>query len=332
MGFTFSIYELGLVVFGLIGTWLASQSTSPGLRMLAGWGFAAMLVAVLYPGAMPGHMLWAVVPLAALSALALESLLRVESSAPRWVVWAHAAGVIALAGMVIVSVAQHVRAPYSITVPVNPAPGQPVISIPLNLSLAAVWLIMQLVLWFSVSFTWDSRTALRGFSLGLLVLHILGAAGQSAALAFTRADSAYEPIRVAPAQPGLALLVATARDVSNIAEGTTVDAPVTVQAAPDSALAWALRDFRNLTFVEQVDPRVSTVLVVTPADGVNPALGSAYVGQDFVIVRRWSPTDFSPAQFAHWLLYRTASTPTQDTRVILWVREDTYRLVPADQR
>ena len=35
-------------------------------------------------------------------------------------------------------------------------------------------------------------------------------------------------------------------------------------------------------------------------------------------------------QLASWMLYRTApDTPAGEMRVILWVREDIYRLIPA---
>ncbi len=331
LGITLGVYELGLLVFGVIGTWRASQSHDPFWRFLAGMGFAALLLVALYPGALPGHALWAVLPLAPLAALGISSLLRIEEISPRWVPWTHAAGVLALFGMTVVSIAQHVRLPYVLTYPPNPVPGQATIAIPINLVLAGVWLVMQVVLWFSISYMWDSRTALRGLGLGLVLLHGISSVGQSGALSLTRSDSPYEPLHITPAQPGLSLLAETARDISSLAEGNPVDATITVQASPDGALAWALRDFHNISFVDRADPTVDTIMVVTPADGADPALGSAYVGQDFVTIRAWSPSGLTPSLFFQWLLYRTAPTPTQDTRFVLWVREDIYRLSESSQ-
>jgi hypothetical protein len=74
---------------------------------------------------------------------------------------------------------------------------------------------------------------------------------------------------------------------------------------------------------------VQSVMVITPADGVDPALGSNYVGQDFTIVRWWTPSGLTPSGFLRWVLYRSADTPPGTERVILWVREDVYRLVPS---
>jgi len=102
-----------------------------------------------------------------------------------------------------------------------------------------------------------------------------------------------------------------------------------VQAEPGSALAWALRDFDDLTLVSRVDPTVSAELVVTPVEGVDPALGSSYVGQDFVIEARWQPRNLSFSDALRWLIYRTTPVEPTQMRAILWVREDVYRLVSA---
>ena len=80
-----------------------------------------------------------------------------------------------------------------------------------------------------------------------------------------------------------------------------------------------------------LDPTVQSDIVITPADGVDPALGSSYVGQDFVVVHQWLPRGLNANDFIQWLMYRSApnSAAPVDYRVILWVREDLYRLVPA---
>jgi hypothetical protein len=125
------------------------------------------------------------------------------------------------------------------------------------------------------------------------------------------------------------LLAQTAEEISIIAAGSPHDASMTIQGEPSGVLAWALRDFVDVTFEPQGDPTVSTIMVVTPAAGEHPALGSAYVGQDFVLIRQWAPQRLSFEGFARWVMYRQADTPSAEQRVILWVREDVYRLVPA---
>lgn len=331
LGFGLGIYELGLLTLGLIGTWIASQSEETWKRFLAGWAFVSLVFSVVYPGALPGHGVWAVVPLAALAALVITQIFALEHQAPRWASWAHALGVVGLVGASLISLFLHLYTHQMITlaIPVGPTAGETLVTLPIYLIMAAVWIVAQAVPWLLVATMWEPRTAVQGMGLGVVVLHLLGAIGASAALAFARASSPYEPFNVAPAQPGLALLVDTARDMSAIAEGQPLDAPITVQASDQGALAWALRDFNRVTFVSHADPTVSSVMVITPADGADPALGSTYVGQDFVIVRQWYPVGLTLEGLAKWIFYREPGVPAQEMRVILWVRDDVYRLVPA---
>jgi hypothetical protein len=247
---------------------------------------------------------------------------------PWWASWAHAIAVVGFVGITIGSLSQQLRLPQVVTIPFNAAPNEALITLQMNLALTIIWLIMQAVLWLLVASIWGSQTALRGLGIGLIIVHIIGAVGQSGAIAFTRSNSAFEPFNIAPTQQGLSILVDTVNDIGEMSVGQPLDVSITAQAAPDGALAWDLRDFNNLTFVGRSDPTVDSVLVITPADSADPALGSIYVGQDFVIVRRWLPRGLAPAQFFEWLLYRTASVPADEERVILWVRDDVYRLVP----
>jgi len=332
VGLVLALYEPMLILFGIVGAWLASQSSEPWQRFLAGWGVAALLVSLLYRGALPQHALWSVTPLAALAAVTAARLLdspHRQHEGPQWAVWAHAAGVVALITMTAVNVSQYLRAPRMLVWPPTASLQQATFQIPSNLILAGLWLILLLVLWLTIAGIWGGRPALRGLGLGLLLIGLLASVGQSGALAFTRATSPFEPANYEPSQPALNQLVRTAEQVGNFAVGSPRDVSLTVQAAPDGALAWALRDFTNLTFVEQVNPTIDSVMVIAPAEDSTPALGSNYVGQDFVIARRWSPVGMSGRQAITWIFYREAGTPAAETRVILWVREDVYRLVQA---
>jgi hypothetical protein len=330
VGVALGIYEPVLLIFGLIGAWLASQSPDPWPRFVAGWGVAALLVGLIYPGALPAHALWSVVPLATLAGPVVGSLLDREEDddAPRWGVWAHGAGVVALFGMIFASLSRYLQSPRLL----NFRPRfeiQTAGDIPLDLILLVLWVVLLVIVWMTAASMWGPRAAWRGAGLGLLALGLMAAAGQSASLALTHPSSPYEALNVSPAQPALDILVDTAGEIGKLAAGHPHDASVSVQADPDGALAWALRDFTNLTFVARADPTVESVMVITPADGADPALGSSYVGQDFVIVRTWTPGGLSVKDFIRWTLYRTAGTLPYEERVILWVREDVYRIAPA---
>jgi hypothetical protein len=329
VGLTVTLYEPGLLVFGLVGVWLASQSTLAWQRFLAGWGFASLLVMLVYPGALPGHALWIVIPMAPLAGLTIASILALRDDAPYWAAWLHGISVVGFFGMIFASLSRYLTTPQLLPFPPNAPPGTAAANIPVDLVLLFAWVIFLVFLWFGIASTWDTRTAWRGTGLGLLALTLLIATGHSGMLAFTRADSAYEPLNLAPAQPGLHTLIKTLNDLGELSVGNPLDPSITVQGDQNGALAWALRDYAQVNFVTLADPTVASDIVITPADGIDPALGSVYVGQDFIIVANWTPAGLSPADFVRWLLYRSAPTPTATENVILWVREDIYRLIPA---
>jgi hypothetical protein len=332
VGLVLALYEPVLILFGIVGAWLASQSSESWQRFLAGWGAAALLISLIYRGALPQHSLWTVIPMAALAAVTTTRLLDTphrQHEGPRWAVWAHAVGVVALIAMITTNVSQYLRAPRMLVWPPTAGLQQATVQIPSNLILAGLWLVLLVVLWLTIAGIWGGRPAWRGLGLGVLLIGLLASTGQSGALAFTRATSPFEPANYEPAQPALDRLVQVAEQIGNFAIGHPHDVSLTVQAAPDGALAWALRDFTNLAFVERVDPTVDSVIVIAPAEESTPALGSNYVGQDFVIVRHWSPAGMSGRQVVAWMFYREAGTPVAETRVVLWVREDVYQLVQA---
>jgi|GEM_PF-806155 len=330
VGLSLLLYEHGLLVFGLIGVWLASQSSRPWQRFLAGWAFATLLLILIYPGALPGHALWVVVPMALLAAMNIANLFTIEDEGPHWAVWAHAAGVVAFFGMIFASLSQYLQSPRLVPISLVGSAAQAP-NIPVDLILVFMWVILIGVLWLTVASMWGPATAWRGVGIGLVAVMLVVSIGQSGSVAIARAADPYEPLNTAPAQPGLTLMLKTIDDLGDLSVGNSVDPKITVQADPNGAMAWALRNFENITFVEKADPTVESDIVITPADSVDPALGSAYVGQDFVIVRRWIPHDLTLTEFLKWVLYRVGSptSTTVDEKAILWVREDLYKLIPA---
>ncbi len=327
LGLTLAIYEPFLLIFGVIGAWRASLAAEPLERFLAGWGIAAILACLVYRGALPVHGLWAVVPLALLAGLAIRDLASLRESAPRWIAPAFAAAVIALAAMTAAGVMLHLRGTrvYSFGAG-GPLAGS---TFPLNLILSGLWMALLLVLSMTVAVSWGGATMRRGLGLAALIVGLGIASGSALTLALPDAASPYQPMHLAPAQPGLRLLVQTAQEIGGLTGGIAAETPITVQGQPESALGWALRGFREVTFVQAVTPDITTPLVIAPADPQAVAPGSNYVGQDFVITRRWGPGGMTLTQIGRWLIYRRADTPAAEERVILWVREDIYRLAPA---
>lgn len=319
----------GLIIFGLLGMWLVTQSPQPWQRALAGWGIAALVLTFAYRGAEPVHALWIIVPMAGLAGLAVQELLapRQELASP-WVVWGFSAGFLALCAMIFASIIRHLSNPNILTYPFGVPAEAADLLVPLDLLLAALWVGLLIIVWLTEASFWNARNAWQSAAFAGLVLAALTMSGHSASLAFDAPASPYEPLNAAPSSFGLARMADTAAQISRLTTGTPVDITITAQTEPDSAVAWALRDFSKLAITERVDPTVSAALVITPVTGVmDPALGSAYIGQDFVVAESWQPRGLSFADLARWAIYRRAPTEPSEERMILWVREDIYRLV-----
>jgi hypothetical protein len=201
-------------------------------------------------------------------------------------------------------------------------------NIPVDLTFAVLWVILLVSTWLTAASLWGADMTVRGIGLSLLIVGLTISAGQSTTLAFSRSASPFEPLYTNPAQPTLNIMVQTAEEVSQLATGTSHDATITLQVDRQATVVWAFRNFTNSTVVEFTDPTIDSILVITGIGESNPTLGSNYVGQDFVVESSWRPRQLSAAQLISWLIYRTADTSVDQTRMILWVRNDVYMLIP----
>jgi hypothetical protein len=331
-GLVLGLYEPILLLYGLYGAWLASQSDQPWKRFVAGWGVAAVLFTFIYPGALPGHALWGVVPLSVLAAFTVESLLETGAAAPRWQTAVLVALTIALVAMCFASLIRHIRAPRYFMIPVSAGPEGASFNIPVDLTFAVLWVILLISTWLTAASLWKPQAAISGVGLSLLIIGLTLSAGQGAALAFSRSSSPFEPLHTSPAQPALDIMVQTAEEIGELATGNPQDATITLQVDRQGVVAWAFRGFPNSKAVAYTDPTIDSIMVITSGDESNPALGSNYVGQDFVVERGWRPRQLSAARLISWLIYRKADTPVDETRAILWVRNDVYMLIPNEGR
>ncbi|PJF44815.1 MAG: hypothetical protein CUN55_02075 [Phototrophicales bacterium] len=87
-------YDLGLVLFGLLGMYFALVEGDQFSRFLAGWLFFSVIVSVFYQNSTPDAALWIVIPAAGLAARLTTQMLRDPSigywEVPRWAIPVHA--------------------------------------------------------------------------------------------------------------------------------------------------------------------------------------------------------------------------------------------------
>jgi hypothetical protein len=324
LGAILGLYEPLVVIFGLVGAWIASQSDEPWQRFVSGWGVVAVLVVLLYPGARPPHALWVILPLVVLAGLTIQTLLTGRHNGQPRDRWGMGIAILLITIMALANLANHLRQPHLFTF--DRWGLSFTVSVELVLSL--MFFLLDVVVWLIFASQISPRHAWGGLGIGVMLLSSAATVSNAFGLAFDRATDPYELWNALPAQPEVRLLVETAEEVSRMQTGTPHEIDIVVQDSSNGVIGWALRDFENVMFMEAVSPNVTASMVITPADTRNPTLGSDYVGQDFALARAWEPTWADANQFLLWLFYREGSTLPQEHRYILWVQEDIYRLLP----
>jgi len=114
--------------------------------------------------------------------------------------------------------------------------------------------------------------------------------------------------------------------------------PFTLEATPDSVLAWYLRDFSEARRTERLESldvgEIGPVLVTSRRDLSLAHVPDdvEFVGQDFALRRSWDAAEVRcgwqwplrcNAAVGWLLLRRTPSLPVADEWAALWLRQDT---------
>ena len=356
-------YEPAVVIFGLLACYHVIRNGGFFERTLAGWFVAGLVLSLAYSGATAAHALWITLPLTILVGLSICRWLTEVSStiykAPEWGVALHAVITFGLWVIIVVSLIQLSKQlmdlPGTITdfgalarelfngVYTRNASSAETVSVQGAGVYAYTLGLMQLrvlvsilipllvgVLFFLVGSVWGARVAWRGTALGtfaVLLVFGLGAAGRAAFLHYDDPRELWYP---SPATEDIRELRATLREMSLRTNGTPNLIPITAQAEDDGALAWALHDYPNTTFVSGVGPEVNTAAVITPAEQTPADLGGAYVGKDLVLRRAWTVHALSWRDALAWA-YRgdTQLQPVPGETIMLWIRSDVYGITPS---
>jgi len=316
-------YEPLALFLGLGGlVWAVRHGHRFG-ALLGLWAGLAVLLLTVMPGRAVLDLLWVVLPLALLTGITVRVLVQSLQVQGAWLseglyvplvltLWVHCYLVLVRYG----------------------ESGDPV-----DLALASLAVGLQVLL--AVAFALITRpgAALRSIAVGtgVALLAVTLSAGWGGA--HVRPATPQELLVRQPTAIEVFDLVQTLRDLSWRETGIPTRLPFTLEAAPDSVLAWYLRDFSAVRRVERLAPTEETGLVVVtsrreygqgyPAptwpDNVE------YMGQDFALRRSWDPREVACAwewpprcnAAVKWLfLRRTPSAPVADEWAVLWLRQD----------
>lgn len=299
------VYEPLILVFGLAAVVYLLKQCDLFSLFLAYWSGMAFLIYLVAGGRGPGDVLLTVLPLALLAGAfigrLLDALLAKASWAREGLFAALACPMVVHLGLQLGAYASFGRRNY------------------LVLALAAGFILMGLLVFYWISF--GRKLTLRAGGLVLLLALTILTVSIGCYLNYRRGSDPREIIVASPTSRNVFDLVETLEMVSS-REGGAKTIAVTVHQGAGPALAWHLRDFENVEFVDQLSPSVDTPVVIAPAEEQEPALGADYSGQDFVLTSSWKPQTLAGSDLMEWLFYRQARTSVQTANVILWVKQE----------
>jgi hypothetical protein len=357
-------YETVLWVFGLVAAYRAVRTGGFFERALVGWALAGTLWALGYAGATSAHALWLTVPVTMLVALAITDWITEKASGfwnvPGWGVPLHALLTVALwmiLGINLVLLGKRllidlpyqvddlrellrvlVRGVYSESTDfaggkVEQVEVQPNIyvfayilrQIQKFMLVSSLVPLLNAVLFFLAGSLWGARAGWRGFALGTLAAGLLFSMGIGGRAGLVNPGDPRELWYVHPVTDDVHELRATLREMSlrNTGEPRLIE--VAALVPQDGALAWALRDYPNTTFVEGVGPEITSPVVIMPWRYPPPEMGADYIGKDLITRQAWQIESLSWRDAIMWF-YRSDSLdkPTIGEQLMMWVRKDVY--------
>jgi hypothetical protein len=296
----YSPLALFLGIAGTVSGLLLRQRTD---QFLAIWFVTALLIVLIYPARQAPDLIWALVPLWALSARQVTRWLSLYRSDP-----------FAFAGQMALVVVLLGFIWFSMVGITNVSPGTMDYQFYLLRIVGSV--LMMLVVAILIAWGWSYEAAAGGLVWGwIVVLLVFTISSAINAGGLGRRPDA-EMWHRSPYVDQADLLLLTVTDISqwNTRAQDALDLILVDTSSP--SLHWAMRDYRNAQIATGVSPGANPSMIVTP-EQEQPALASSYTGQSFVWNR--SPI-WDGVSFLRWRAVRTA--PVYETNVILWVRSD----------
>jgi len=311
------VYEPLILLFGIGGlTWAVWRNERFSL-MLGLWAGLGVFSLSLAPGWRPSDVLMILLPLAMLSGLAIGKLIQSLQKRGEWVSEGlHIPVVLILWTHAYLTLAHYAKF------------GKPT-----DLFLTLLVITLQLLLGLIFALTIRPIAALRSSAVGTGAVLLAFTLSIGWRVTHLRPADPRELLVRAPTALEVHDLAQTLREISWRETGMPTTLPFTLEAAPDSVLAWYLRDFSAARRVDALAGKGVGATLVTPRRDITSiarAKSGEYVGQDFALRRSWDPAEVRclwgrPPRCdaaAGWLLFRhTPSPPMMDQQVVLWRNE-----------
>lgn len=320
-------YEPLLWVFGIaaFGLYLRRGELRLHDRFLVIWVLLAGIATIVYRGAGPDHALWLTIPLTALAAGALLDALQPDEhpflDIPGW---SKAGIAVVLCGLLAIfsinfqGIARaFLRTPDGVLTSLQPDP------------INAVWTLISLLFIITglgiAASLWGRATAVRGAAWGLMVFGLITSLGSGWSAAVTRSGDPVEFWHVEATGREYFLLRDTLIDLSRRETQGFPFLTIYAQADDTGIVGWLLRDFVNARYITEPGEGRAQEVVLLSASVEPPALGGAYVGQDWAVVRTWAESTLLGFDALPWWTQGRTRVPAQSVlTLVLWLRQDIY--------
>ncbi len=294
-------------------------SEFPHTTVLALWVLLATLLIAVAGHRPAGHGLLVVVPLALLAGQGVERAVRWLTGRDLWSLGSLVAAVgLGLLIFVYLQVTAYSKASPASTVMVGDIA---LYTTTTYWVLAAVGLGLMVALG-ALAWAWRGRDLVlaAGWLIAVVSLGMFGLQAMWGVNVDHAAD-ARELMLLQSTAPEIKAFVAQVEKLSWDQAGDVHTLPITVSADTGPVVAWYLRDWKNLSFVQSLAEPPDTVAAVTLAAQDLP-IGETFRGQGYPLRTHWLPWGMWGQDLIRWLLFTEGTLPIVDQKVVLWVASE----------
>ena len=365
-------YNPLLLLFAVIGVALIlieNRASFPE-RFIVVWGAVSFLGLFLYQGSTPADALWVILPASCLTAyVALQMMTNYspiflyserayvgDANRYWWLKWFLSAIFAGFMVMLVVHVGEVGRGLMGI-----PDGSSLLIFSEAQFRLARfslIWVVITsmfiVVITFLLASIWGNMTGVQALGLGvfLFMLGLNFGTGWT-----TSVENVTDPAELwftnNPTHDTYLLRETLLEIADRDSKGVpTVPIAVVQQDNPafaeSSLIAWLLRDFSNVRFVETVQEATRTEVVIMPDTGIEFRastqtleeaetedaidLGGSYVAQTFNLQQRWSVSQLGLYDWLAWFMQRRTHEVYENQPTLLWLRIDLYDGSPVNSQ
>ncbi|MHB1481262.1 MAG: hypothetical protein ACYCXH_02960, partial [Bellilinea sp.] len=272
------------------------------------WWLVSLVLAFIYPARDMTILGWSALPMLALAARQISSLVNPEVE-HGWV--AIGQGIIVFV-LLVFAWLSYIAFFYAVSQETPTLVRVAATLIPFLLILGCI---------FAIRSWWSEETAGQGALWGLLaalMLWVVSAAWSSTGLgAHPEGQIWYK----SPMLDEVDLLETTLSDLSTWKTREPGQLELVVEDIDSAGLRWVLRDYQQVKFVTSSAPSSSPAVIIT-TDKPTPGLADTYRGQDFVLRVKPVWQDMTFEDWLQWTAFK--SVPLEKSTVVLWARADLF--------